>query len=143
MKLIIKNKYKLSIFLTSILIFTSLGSVQLKAQSLEELRLIKTSPIDGIAVINLEQAKKMRIIKIGDQVGKLGIVSHISENRLVLEQKKPEGNERIIISLIDGKQTISRISLSNNDDEVIYVPQIIKAKSSESKDSKNKYNSME
>ena len=119
-----KRMMKLNIIIVGIIL--TIIPMSLYAQSIkpENVKVIILSPSDGKAVVTIDNTEKMQIFKIGDQIGDLGKLIHVSESRLVIEKLNETGKERIIISLVDGKQKIMRTGM-NGKKPVRAVPQEI------------------
>lgn len=78
------------------------------AGSVDDLHVCKIAGRDERAVIKTPDGKT-QIIKPGDTLGTSGKVTEISADRIVIEEKKGNETEKVIIRLIDGKQKVERI----------------------------------
>jgi hypothetical protein len=74
----------------------------------EDITIVKISPPDQSAVIKTSEGA-LHIIRVGDSPPGLGRVVEIVEGRIVIAAQGVEGDEEIIISLVDGKQSMVRI----------------------------------
>ncbi len=78
------------------------------AGSVDAIHVLKISARDERAVIKTPDGKK-QIIKPGDPVGTGGKVTEITVDRVVIEEKKGNETEKVIIRLFNGQQKIERI----------------------------------
>ncbi len=116
------------------------------AAGVEDIRVLKISPQDGRAVIKVPDGE-MKIIKTGDilpvagsglrgaspekkeEKGRARVVGYelrvveIAEGRVVLEEKKGDETETVIIRLEGGKQLIERIRKTNEKQPELLAPQ--------------------
>jgi len=78
------------------------------ADSVKGIQILKIAPQDERAVIKTPDGKT-RIIRPGDALGTSGKVTEIAADRVVIEEKKGNETEQVIIRLIDGKQKVERM----------------------------------
>jgi hypothetical protein len=83
------------------------GTVAMAA-SLDDIQILKISAQDQRAVIRTSDGKT-QIIKPGDSLGANGKVTEIVADRVVVEEKKGNVAEKVIIRLSDGKQKVERL----------------------------------
>lgn len=79
-----------------------------KPLSVDTIHVLKISPQDKRAIIKTPDGK-MQIIKPGDSLGTSAKVAEIAVDRIVIEEKKGNETEKVIIRLVNGKQKIERI----------------------------------
>jgi hypothetical protein len=82
-----------------------------KPISIEAIQVLKIAGQDGRAVIKTADGK-MQIIKPGDSLGANAKVIEIAADRVVIEEKKGNETEKVIIRLENGKQHVERIRQS-------------------------------
>lgn len=120
------NKLYLSLMIVVILSL----SQPLHADTLDKIKFLKVSEPEGKAVIKGSDGK-LRMVGVGDVIGEEGTVAgskkrgagkrkkdagyevrvvELAKDRIVLEQQTPEGPEMIVIRLVNGKQTVERIT---------------------------------
>jgi hypothetical protein len=99
------------------------------AGSIDDIRVLKISAQDERAVIKTPDGKT-QIIKPGDPIGTSGKVTEIAADRVVIEEKKGNETEKIIIRLINGKRKVERIKRTVEQDPAMLAPaeQDVKAK---------------
>jgi hypothetical protein len=109
------------IFYTIFTLF-SITSVQpLLAQSLADIRVLKISPQDKAAVMELSDGQ-LQLIRIGDLVNGFGQVVEIAPQRIVFEKQFRGAKEILVIRLIGEQQKLERIRKSGNEKPVYAVP---------------------
>jgi hypothetical protein len=74
----------------------------------DDINILKISAQDQRAIIKKPDGK-MLIIRPGDSLGTGVTVAEIAADRVVIEEKKGNGDEIVIIRLVDGKQKIEQI----------------------------------
>jgi len=79
-----------------------------KLLSVDTIQVLKIAAQDERAVIRTPDGKT-QILKPGDSLGANGKVSEIAADRVVVEEKKGDKTEKVIIRLVNGKQKIERI----------------------------------
>ena len=106
-----KQFKKLKTIITGMILILIFVPLSLYAQELkiEDIKIIKISPMDEKAVVQFKGTDKMEIIKVGDQVKEFGEVTMISQNSIEIVKKSGQGIEKIVISLENGKQKIYKI----------------------------------
>jgi len=90
----------------SLCIFVVIGAVFLlcshaSAGGTEDIRVLKISPEDGRAVVRTADGK-MKVIKVGESIGKQTVVIEIAQERVVLKEQKDNEPETVIIRLETG-----------------------------------------
>jgi hypothetical protein len=121
-------KYKLLIVVTLLLMATQ----ALHAEPLDKVKFVKVSEQEGKAVIR-DVDGKLSMIGVGDVIGIDGKVVQpgkrvndkkkdsavdvlhiieIAKDRVVLERQTAEGPEKIIVRLLDGKQSVEKVTAS-------------------------------
>jgi hypothetical protein len=122
------------------------GKDTLKQPSNNTIQVLKISGQDQRAIIKTADGK-MKIIKPGDVIDKQESVAsrqesagsgksavgksqtvelkviEIAEGRVVLEEKKGDAIEKIIIRLVDGKQKVERMKKTSDSTPLLYAPQ--------------------
>ncbi len=93
----------------------------LKAESVEDIRILKIFPQDHKAIIMTPESKT-DTVKVGDLIDPYGKVIEIVEGRIVLEKKSQVNIETVIIRVEDGKQRVERISKFPDKQPTLYVP---------------------
>jgi hypothetical protein len=139
---------KSTIFMTAIIIilpvFASAKEPAAEATA-DTIQVLKISPQDGRAVIKTAEGE-MKIIKTGDllpvassgsrvkdEKGQKPVAGYelrvveIADGRVMLEEKKGDEKETIIIRLADGKQKIERIRKMGEKRLYLLVPQAVPA----------------
>jgi hypothetical protein len=91
------------------------------AASEDNIQVLKISPQDQRAVIKTSDGK-MWIIKPGDSLGANGKVTEIAADRVVVEEKKDNETENIIIRLVNGKQKVERMKKTGERVPAMYAP---------------------
>ena len=91
----------------------------------ETVQILKISPQDERAVIRTPDGKT-QIIKPGDTFGTSGKVVEITADRVVIEEKKGDETEKIIIRLENGKQRVERIKKTAEKQPQLYAAPKIK-----------------
>ncbi len=91
------------------------------AGSVDDLHVCKIAGRDERAVIKTPDGKT-QIIKPGDTLGTSGKVTEISADRIVIEEKKGNETEKVIIRLIDGKQKVERIKKTVEQSSAMLAP---------------------
>ena len=79
-----------------------------KQLSVDSIQVLKIAGQDERAVIKAPDGK-MQIIRIGDPIGDHANVIEISAGRVVIEEKKGNETEKVIVRLIEGKQMVERL----------------------------------
>ena len=74
----------------------------------ETVQILKIAAQDERAVIKTPDGKTL-VIKPGDALGTSGKVIEIAADRVVVEEKKGNETEKVIIRLIDGKHKVERL----------------------------------
>lgn len=87
----------------------AVGKDASKQLSVDTIQVLKIAGQDERAVIKTPDGK-MQIINVGDQIGDRGKVVEIAKDRIVIEEKKGNKIEKVIIRLENGKQRIERIT---------------------------------
>ena len=103
-------------FIIFFAIFTllSITSVQpLVAQSMADIRVLKISPRDKTAVVELADGQ-LQLIRTGDSVNGIGRVVEIAPQRIVFEHQNQGAKELLVIRLVGGQQKLERISKTDN-----------------------------
>jgi hypothetical protein len=100
---------KMGILILSILLipFVVSGKETAKPVSADTIQVLKIAAQDERAVIRTPDGKT-QIIKPGDSLGTNGKVTEIAADRVVIDEKKGNETEKVIIRLIDGKQNVER-----------------------------------
>ena len=104
-------------FIIFFAIFTllSITSVQpLVAQSMADIRVLKISPRDKTAVVELADGQ-LQLIRTGDSVNGIGRVVEIAPQRIVFEHQNQGAKELLVIRLVGGQQKLERISKTDNE----------------------------
>lgn len=115
-------------------------SISVFAATIEDIQILKISPVDERAVIKTPDGK-MGIIKTGDLLHVTGSelrvvgekkqksaagyelrVVEITKGRIVFEEKTDKGIETVIIRLEGGKQRVERIRKTGEKQPVPYAP---------------------
>ncbi len=84
------------------------------AAVVDDINILKISAQDQRAIIKKPDGK-MQIIGPGDSLGTGVTVVEIAADRVVIEKKKENGDEIVIIRLVDGKQKIEQIGKTAED----------------------------
>ena len=79
-----------------------------KQLSVDTIQVLKIAGQDERAVIKTPDGK-MEIIKVGDPIGDHAKVTEIATGRVVIEDKKGNETEKVIIRLDNGKQHVERL----------------------------------
>lgn len=98
-----------SLFYILLLIVTALIPFNIFAQTSNDIKIIKLSPLDGKAVIKAYGSKKMQIIGVGDRILQFGEVIQITKNAIVFKAGDDEEYEKIILAIENGKQKIIKV----------------------------------
>jgi len=91
------------------------------AGGVDDLQILKISAQDERAVIKTDDGK-MQIIKPGDSLGTSGKVVEIAAGRVVIEEKKGNVTEKVIIRLVDGKQKVERVRKTTEQVPPMFAP---------------------
>jgi hypothetical protein len=97
------------------------GKEPAKPISADTFQVLKISVQDERAVIKTPDGKT-RIIKPGDFVGISGNVTEIAADRVVIEEKKGNDMEKVIIRLINGKQIVERMKKTREMQSHLFAP---------------------
>jgi len=89
--------------------------------SVDTIQVLKIAGQDQRAVIKTPDGKT-RIIKPGDSLGANGKVTEIAADRVVVEEKKGNATEKVIIRLINGKQKVERFKKTGEQAPVMLMP---------------------
>ena len=120
-----------AILLIAILFTTSIvsGKEPEKPISAESIQVLKIAAQDERAVIRTPDGKT-QMIKPGDALGTNGKVTEIAADRVVVEEKKGNETEKVIIRLIDAKQNVERYKKTGVQSPAMFAPVVkdIKAK---------------
>lgn len=119
-----KGMNKIVIFIIYALLIPIVVSANEPAKpiSADTIQVLKIAPQDERAVIKTPDGK-MQIIKPGDPVGTSGKVTEIAVDRVVIEEKKGNGTEKVIIRLIDGKQKVERMKKTGEQSPAMLAPE--------------------
>lgn len=79
-----------------------------KQLSVDTIQVLKIAGQDECAVIKTPDGK-MQIIKVGDPIGEHAKVTEIVPGRVVIEEKKGNVTEKVIITLDNDKQHVERL----------------------------------
>jgi hypothetical protein len=90
-----------------------------KQLSVDAIQVLKIAGQDERAVIKTPDGK-MQIIKVGDPIGEHAKVTEITQDRIVIEEKKDKDTETVIIRLENGKQHVERIRKSGEKPQTHY-----------------------
>ena len=104
-------------FIIFFAIFTllSITSVQpLVAQSMADIRVLKISPRDKAAVVELADGQ-LQLIRTGDSVNGIGRVVEIAPQRIVFEHQNQGAKELLVIRLVGEQQKLERIRKTDNE----------------------------
>ncbi len=99
----------------------AVGKEPAKPISIDTIQLLKIAAQDERAVIKTPDGKT-RIIKPGDALGTNGKVTEIAADRVVIEEKKGNETEKVIIRLIDGKQKVERLKKTGEQAPIMLPP---------------------
>ena len=94
--------------LMSFFIAGSSISTNIIASPGEDIQVLRISGQDERAVIK-DASGKTKVVKPGDTIGKNSKVIEIASDRIVLEEKKRNQTEKVIMRLIDGKHKVERL----------------------------------
>ena len=111
-------------FIIFFAIFTllSITSVQpLVAQSMADIRVLKISPRDKTAVVELADGQ-LQLIRTGDSVNGIGRVVEIAPQRIVFEHQNQGAKELLVIRLVGQQQKLERISKTDNEKPALVAP---------------------
>ena len=97
------------------------GKEPAKPISADTIQVLKIAARDERAVIKTPDGKT-RIIKPGDSLGANGKVTEIAADRVVIEEKKGNETEKVIIRLIDGKQKVEWLKKTGEQAPVMLAP---------------------
>jgi hypothetical protein len=89
--------------------------------SVDTIQVLKIAAQDERAVIRTPDGKT-RIIKPGDSLGANGKVTEIAVDRVVVEEKKGNETEKVIIRLVNGNQKVERIKKNGERAPTMYAP---------------------
>jgi len=113
---------KYIIIIIAILISTTtLAERNLQKIALEDIIVVKISESEASAVIKIP-SEGLRMIEVGDSIGKNREVTEITKGRIVIEEATERGTETIIIRLENGQQTIERFSKMSDNPTQYYIP---------------------
>lgn len=115
-KIIIAGVALLTIILTVLII-----AGESYASTINDIRVLKISSEDQRAVVK-DSDGKTRVIKPGVPTGKSGKVVEIAAGRIVIEEKKDDAIEKIIIRLVDGKRIFERLSRKKEQSPLLFAP---------------------
>ncbi len=93
----------------------------LQTINVDDIRVIKISEAQAMAVIKTP-AKKLQMVKVGDNIGDRGKVTEIAKGRIVIEETTDKGIITIIIRFENREQTIERISKMNDAPAQYFMP---------------------
>lgn len=93
------------------LLFLFAAPAALNAAEPDEVLIVRLSPQDGSAVIKTADGG-LSMVRVGDRVGENSTITEITEERVMLERPTARGMERIIIRLIEGKQSVEVLTRS-------------------------------
>lgn len=102
------NSVDQKLFPVILLLFLLFNLSYAFAGSVDDIHVLKISAQDERAVIKTVDGNT-QIIKPGDPVGTSGKVTEIAAGRVVIEEKKGNETEKVIIRLINGQQKVERI----------------------------------
>src|SRR3990172_605649 len=97
------------------------GKEPAKPISADTIQVLKIAAQDERAVIKTPDGKT-QIIKPGDPVGASGKVTEIATDRVVVEEKKGNETEQVIIRLINGKQKVERLKKTGEQAPAMFAP---------------------
>jgi len=112
-----------AISLITILLIPSIvsGKEPAKQISADTIQVLKITAQDERAVIKTPDGKTL-IIKPGDSLGANGKVIEIAADRVVIEEKKRNETEKVILRLIDGKQKVERLKKTGEQTPAMLAP---------------------
>lgn len=99
----------------------AMGKDAPKQPSVDTIQVLKIAAQDERAVIRTPDGKT-QIIKPGDSLGANGKVTEIAVDRVVIEEKKGNETEKVIIRLINGKQKVERMKKTGEQAPAMYAP---------------------
>ncbi len=98
--------------LTAVLLWSPATIAESKeAVPLDDLELTRISGHDQLAVAR-ETDGEIYLLRVGDSIGAHGVVTEITNGRVVIETVEEGTKVLVIISLEDGRQTLMRIGAS-------------------------------
>ena len=120
---------KIGIFIFSALFISSVASAKEPAKliSVDMIQVVKIAAQDKRAVIKTPEGKT-QIIKPGDSLGANGKVTEIAVDRVVVEEKKGNETEKVIVRLVDGKQKVERFKKTGEQGPAMLAPAAMEAK---------------
>ena len=93
-----------------VVIFVSSLAFSAHGAPLDKIKIVKIASADESAVVKIPGARKLKLVKVGDNLGdKGGLIKEISKGRLVIEEGEGDKKETIIITVGKGKQRVERI----------------------------------
>jgi len=122
------SKYKLLIMVALLLVVAQ----TLRAETIDKIKFIKVSEQEGKAVIK-DADNKLCMVSVGDVIGMDGKVINpekkaknkkdktsddilrvveITKDRVLLERQTQNGPEKIVVRLVNGKQSIEKITVT-------------------------------
>ena len=118
----VKMKRILIILISALLIpVVAAGKESSRQLSIDTIQVLKIAAQDERAVIRTPDGKT-QIIKPGDSLGANGKVTEIAADRVVVEEKKGNETEKVIIRLGNGKQKIERMKKTGEQAPAMYAP---------------------
>jgi hypothetical protein len=114
---------KVGIFILSILLISVVvsGKEPVKPISADTIQVLKIAAQDERAVIKTPDGKT-QIIKPGDTLGTNGKVTEIAADRVVIEEKKGNETEKVIIRLSGEKQKVERLKKTGEQAPAMLAP---------------------
>jgi hypothetical protein len=97
------------------------GKESSKLLSIDTIQVLKIAAQDERAVIRTPDGKT-QIIKPGDSLGTNGKVTEIAADRVVVEEKKENETEKVIIRLGNGIQKVERMKKNGEQAPAMYAP---------------------
>ena len=97
------------------------GKESSKQPSVDTIQVLKIAAQDERAVIRTPDGKT-QIIKPGDSLGANGKVTEIAADRVVVDEKKGNETEKVIIRLGNGKQKVERMKKAGEQAPAMYAP---------------------
>lgn len=92
-----------------------------KQLSVDTIQVLKIAAQDERAVIRTPNGKT-QIIKPGDTLAANSKVTEIAVDRVVVEEKKENETEKVIIRLVNGKQKVERMKKAGEQTPAMYAP---------------------
>jgi len=117
-----KMKRIIIIVISALLIpVISNGKDASKQLSVDTIQVLKIAAQDERAVIRTPNGKT-QIIKPGDTLAANSKVTEIAVDRVVVEEKKENETEKVIIRLVNGKQKVERMKKAGEQTPAMYAP---------------------